>query len=207
MLNALLSDPEINASGIDVVAKDDTMILQGSIGSYAERDAVKRDASQISGVGVVVDELEVRLPPEPARTDADLVGAARDALKWSTQVPDERLSVTARWGRLTLCGEVRYAYQREAATDAVSSLTGVSGVDNQIRVTPSVSADEVKQRVEEALVHAADTDVGDIQVDAADGTVTLHGTVHSQAERDVAEWTAWATHGVNEVLNELTVVT
>jgi osmotically-inducible protein OsmY len=204
VLDELASDADINATAIQVLADDDTVTLQGSIASYAERDAALRDVARVPGVRTVVDEIELRLPPEAQLTDADIVGAARDALRWSSQVPDERVTVSAHWGRVTLGGEVPYESQRQAAADAVSSLTGVSGVDNEIRIEPSVSADDVKQRVEEALARNASTD-GNIQVDAVDGTITLSGTVHSLAERDEAEWAAWAVHGVNDVLNDLVI--
>ncbi len=205
VLDELTSDGDIDATAIDVLADDDTVTLQGSIASYAERDAALRDVAHVAGARTVVDELELRLPAESQLTDADIVGAARDALRWSSQVPDERVTVSAHWGRVTLGGEVPYESQRQAASDAVSSLTGVSGVDNEIRITPSVSADDVKQRVEEAVARDARADGRDIQVDAVDGTITLSGTVRSRAERDEAEWAAWAVHGVNDVLNDLVV--
>jgi len=199
-------DPSINTTDVEVNADNGTITLSGSIGSYTELYAAERDARRVRGVVSVVDELEVRLPPTYKRTDADLAGAANDALRWNALVPSEGISVTADDGRVTLMGEAEYQYQRLAAYDAVRLLIGVKSVNNQIRITPRVSTDEVQARIEQALVRNAETDARNISVEAEAGTVTLRGVVHSWAENDAAVQVAWAAPGVREVENELSVI-
>jgi osmotically-inducible protein OsmY len=206
VLDELLWDPSINTTDVEVSADNGTITLSGSIGSYTELYAAERDARRVRGVVSVVDELEVRLPPAYKRTDADLAGAANDALRWNVLVPSEGISVTADDGRVTLMGEAEYQYQRQAAYDAVRLLIGVKSVNNQIRITPRVSTDEVQVRIEQALVRNAETDARNISVEAEAGTVTLRGVVHSWAENDAAVQVAWAAPGVREVENELSVI-
>ena len=205
VLDELLWDPSINTTNVEVEADNGTITLSGSIGSYTELYAAERDARRVRGVVSVVDELEVRLPPAYERTDADLAGAAKDALRWNVLVPSEGISVTADDGRLTLMGEAEYQYQRQAAYDAVRFLIGVKSVNNQIRMMPRVSTEEVQARIEQALVRNAETDARNISVEADAGTVTLRGIVHSWAEHDAAVQVAWAAPGVREVENELSV--
>jgi len=150
VLDELLWDPSINATNVQVAANDGGVTLNGSIGSYTEMHAAERDARRVRGVFSVVNHLEVRLPPAYEQTDADLVGAAKDALRWNTMVPGDRISVSSDYGRLTLRGEVPYQYQREAAYNAVRSLVGVKSVDDQITIAPSVSPGEVKTQIEKA---------------------------------------------------------
>ena len=205
VLDELLWDPSINTTNVEVEADNGTITLSGSIGSYTELYAAERDARRVRGVVSVVDELEVRLPPAYERTDADLAGAAKDALRWNVLVPSEGISVTADDGRLTLMGEAEYQYQRQAAYDAVRFLIGVKSVNNQIRIMPRVSTEQVQARIEQALVRNAETDARNISVEAEAGTVTLRGVVHSWAENDAAVQVAWAAPGVRDVENELSV--
>ena len=205
VLDELLWDPSINPANIEVSADDGAVTLSGTIGSYTEKYTAERDARRIRGVVSVFDNLEVRLPPAYERTDADVAGAAKDALRWNVSVPDERLSVSADHGLLTLTGELAYQFQREAAYQAVRFLVGVKGVNNQIRIAPSVRLGELKEQIEKALVRSAETDAKGIHVEAYDGKVTLRGTVHSWAEYREASRAAWAAPGVHDVENEISV--
>jgi osmotically-inducible protein OsmY len=205
VLDELLWDPSINPANIEVTADGGSVTLRGSIGSYSEKYTAERDARRVRGVVYVVDDLEVRLPPAYERTDADLAGAAKDALRWNTSVPHERISVTADNGLLTLTGEVAYQFQRVAAQEAVRFLVGMKGVSNQIRIVPSVRTGQVKEQIEQALVRNAETDARGIRVEAYDGKVILRGTVRSWAEHREVSRAAWAAPGVHDVENDLTV--
>jgi len=102
---------------------------------------------------------------------------------------------------------VRFHYEKIAAERAVRHLIGVTGVSNLISVKPpKVSEGDVKQRIEQALERAAELDAKKISVEAADGKVTLRGTVNSWTERDEAEWAAWAAPGVSGVENDLRII-
>jgi osmotically-inducible protein OsmY len=205
VLDELVWDPSINAAHIEVVAESGSVTLIGSIASYSEKYMAERDARRVRGVVSVVDRLDVVLPPAHMRTDADLAGAAKDALRWNTSVPHERISVAADNGLLTLTGEVAYQFQREAASEAVRFLVGAKGVNSQIKITPSVRCGAVKLQIEKALARNAETDARGIRIEAYDGKVTLRGTVHSWAEYREASRAAWAAPGVSAVDNELDV--
>jgi osmotically-inducible protein OsmY len=205
VLDELRWDPSINPANVEVAADDGSVTLSGSIGSYTEKYTAERDARRVRGVVAVLDNLEVQLPPAHERTDADLAGAAKDALRWNASAPDERISVAADHGLLTLTGEVAYQFQRQAADQAVRFLVGVKGVNNHITIRPLVRTGEVKQQIEQALVRNAETDARNIRVEVYDGKVTLRGTVHSWGERHEASRAAWAAPGVHDVANELRV--
>jgi osmotically-inducible protein OsmY len=206
VLDELLWDPSINAANIHVAVDHGSVTLSGSIASYTEKWAAKRAARRVLGVVSVVDNVEVQLPPDDERTDADLAGTANDALRWNRLVPNEHISVSAANGRLTLTGDVPHHYQREAAYNAVRTLVGVKDVNNHIKLRPSASAQDVKTQIEKALVRNAQTDAGNIHVATDGGVVTLSGNVHSLSERDEATLAAWAAPGVHQVQNELLVI-
>jgi osmotically-inducible protein OsmY len=206
VLEELLWDPSINAANLQVRADHGAVTLGGSIASYTEKWAAKRAAERVRGVVSVVNNIEVRLPADDERTDADLAGTASDALRWNRLVPHELISVAAVQGRLTLTGDVPYHYQREAAYNAVRTLVGVRDVNNHVRIRPSITPGSVKSDIEKALVRSAEIDAARIQVTTDGGTVSLSGSVHSWSERDEVGRAVWGAPGVQHVQNDLVVL-
>ena len=99
-----------------------------------------------------------------------------------------------------------YHSQRVAAAKAVSGLTGVRGVRDEIELACDVDPADVRWQVKKALERSALVpDGSDVTVNASGNTVTLIGQVRTSAERDAVVDAAWRGHGVMAVLDELTV--
>ena len=84
----------------------------------------------------MAEEIEVRLPGDTKRTDAEVGDAAATVLEWQSGVPAERIRVRVERGWITLDGEVAHHFERTMADDALRHLEGVKGVSNWIRVKP-----------------------------------------------------------------------
>ncbi|CAN0626185.1 hyperosmotically inducible periplasmic protein [Burkholderia multivorans] len=67
------------------------------------------------------------------------------------------------------------------------------------------TAADVGAQIAAALARRAQRESSAISVDAADGVVTLTGTVDSLAEKRAACGAAWSVKGVHEVIDRLTV--
>jgi osmotically-inducible protein OsmY len=201
------SEPEIREPArIGVAVRNGVVTLTGSVSSYPEKQAAERAARRVDGVKAVANDIEVKLPTSAIRSDTDIAAAAVNALRWDIQVPDERIKVTVRDGWVTLEGDVDYWYQKQAAERDVRSLQGVKGVINNIKVvTPRVSPEEVKAKIEQALERSAELDARRINVETYDGTLVLTGKVRSLAEKEEAEAVAWSTRGVSQVENKIVV--
>jgi osmotically-inducible protein OsmY len=197
-------DPEISARDVGVEVDEGVVTLTGTVDTFAKKLAAERAAFRIQGVRAVANEIAVK--GIGVHDDTDIAKAAATALETSAVIPSDRIHVTVKNGKITLSGEIDWAYQRAAADTAVRHLTGVRGVSNRIVVKqPRVSASEVKDGIERALVRSAEVDADRIQVQAEDGHVTLTGVVRSWPEKQQAGVAAWRAQGVTQVTNEIEV--
>lgn len=206
VLDELAFDPTVDATDIGVVAKDGVVTLTGTVKSYPEKLAAERAVKRVAGVHGIAEELQIDVPAPYHRSDADIARAAVAALGWDVTVPTNKVQAKVESGWLTLEGEVDRQYQKEAARRAVEHLVGLRGVTNSIAVKAAVAAGNVKTEIRRAFERAAEIDANRVQVDVADGTVTLRGDVHSWTERDEAATAAYAVAGVKYVNNQTHVI-
>jgi osmotically-inducible protein OsmY len=197
-------DPRISPSEIGVTVKDGVVTLLGTVENYTKKWSAEEIALRVAGVKAVVNKLEVKLPSSAVRTDEEIAKAAKQALESSWEIPTS-VKVSVEKGWITLHGEVEWHYQKEAADRKVRDIVGVRGVINQIEIKPKVKPDDVKRRIESALIRTAETDAKNIQVEVKDGRVVLRGRVHSWYEKEEAKREAWLAPGVREVVDELVI--
>ena len=204
--SALDWEPSLDATDVGVAVDDGVVTLRGNVGSYMEKLMAERVTLRVYGVKALANDLAVHLKGGHERTDTEIAQAALAALKWTTTVPDERLTVTVKGGQLTLNGTLEWQYQKDAAERAARGLTGVTGVFNYIIVQPRVKSLDVRDKIESAFKRSAEIDARRINVTAQDGKVILSGNVHSWAERHEAERAAWSAPGVTLVEDRLAVI-
>lgn len=203
VLAELKWDAKLQPNEIGVIVKDGVVTLTGWVDSYLKKWRAEEAVHRVSGVKAVANDIEVRLATE--RTDADIAAAAVRALEWDVLVPKDRIKVTVSKGRVTLEGEVEWQYQKEETERVVSHLPGVKGLSNLITVAPRVMPTDLKKKIEEALVRAAELDAQRISVEVQGTTAILRGTVRSWMEKQAAERAAWSAPGITAVENRIVV--
>ena len=197
-------EPSIHAEQIGVSVKDGVIELDGHVENYFEKWAAERVAMRVLNAKAVASEIKVEMPSASVRTDADIARTEMNHLEWNYSVP-ATVKVQVTDGRITLSGTAEWQYQKEEAERAVRPLRGVKGLSNEIAVTPTLNAVDVKTNIESALKRNAGTDASRISVETSSGKVTLRGCVGSLSERRQAEDAAWSAPGVNTVEDFITI--
>jgi osmotically-inducible protein OsmY len=198
-------EPGLDQSNITVAIKnkngiDNIVVLGGKVETYAEKQIAEEAVEKIETVRGVANELEVDISSKDKKSDADIVQAALDSLRWTVLIPDEKIKVAVDKGCITLVGEVEYYYEKDRAYNAVKNLPGVTHVINEIKVAASVSPVDVKDNIRDEFERNARIDANNIQVEVEGSEVTLKGEVRSLDEYREAENAAWAVPGVTEVM-------
>jgi osmotically-inducible protein OsmY len=198
-------DPLVDDADVHVVNASGDVALNGTVPSYPQYLEAAAAAQRVGGVKNVHNHLEVVLPDADVRDDAMLTTAANNALTLNVTVPDG-VEAAARDGNLTLTGTVKYGRQRQAAELAVSGLTGVRNVRDDIDLSYDADPVDVTLLVQSALDrNALIADDSNVSVDTTGNTVTLSGHVRTRAEHDAVISAAWMAGGVFKVRDELSV--
>jgi osmotically-inducible protein OsmY len=170
-----------------------------------------------------VPRLEVRLPPEAEESNEAIAERALQALFSGAPLRRERILMRIARGRVTLSGSVGTDAERLAAERLAGGTEGVVEVTNLVvverhgrtaavarGVTEAYGGDaesgDMAGRVEAVFVREAGLGATEVMIAASGGNVVLSGQVRSWRERDLAERIAWATPGVIEVTDRITVV-
>jgi osmotically-inducible protein OsmY len=198
-------DPLVDAADITVKNISGDVALNGTVPSYPQYLQAAAAAQRVAGVKHVHNHLMVTLPDRDYRDDAQLTTAANNALEWDVTVP-RGVEATARDGNLTLSGTVNFGTQRTAAEAAVSGLTGVRNVRDDIVINFDAAPGDVTILVQDALDrNALIVDDSDVTINTRGNTVTLGGHVRTWAEHDAVVDAAWMAAGVYDVVDDLVV--
>ena len=203
--------------GLIVVNVDDGVAtLSGTVGSAAEKRLARIDA-YVSGVKAVNDtDLNVAKwarddnlrKQKYARKSAEAIRqAVEDALLYDPRVSSLKVVTEVSSNTVTLRGTVDSLKAKRAAGRDARNTVGVRGVDNRIKVIPSLqlSAPTIEQKVKDALLRDPYVSSYQIGVDVRAGIVRLFGKVDTYFKKIQAEDVVSKIDGVILVDNDLKV--
>jgi len=205
LLDALEWDIRFGSPDIDANVRDGHVILTGSVISLQDKALARKIAGRIKGVRDVTSELKVT--PGMTRSDEEITKDVREALRRDVWVDESRVSVVVNRGVVHLSGTVDIFAERDAAADDAWRTSGVLDVADNIIVAPTITRDDadIAEDVRSDLVRNIRVDPSKIDVDVSGGTVSLHGSVATYAQKWIADDVAWWTPGVRDVVNELII--
>ena len=205
IMDALAGNPRVHPDEISVQAVDGDVVLKGTVGSVVQREEAVRTTRHVAGVKSVTDRLHLGLLDASGRADADTEAAVLDALTADTAARASSIDVAVREGAVTLSGLVDLASQRDRAERDALAVPGVASVHNRLRVAFPVLADDVAERITDAIGVNAIVGADSLTVTVDGDAVTLSGTVRSRADHDTALTAAAAAPGVTDVHDEMRV--
>ena len=206
VLRELRWDSRVDDTEVGVEVDQGVVTLTGTVENYAKKLAAREAAHRVTGVLDVADDIRVKMPGSPGRTDTEIAQAVRQTLEWDVLVPDTRITSTVADGWVTLEGSVDRLRERDDAERAVRHLHGVRGVQNTLMVRPpTFKPERVREVIEDALERSAAHEVKRIQVQVSDGAVTLTGRVRSYAEKRAVLGAVSHAPGVHTVEDHLRI--
>ena len=147
--------------------------------------------------------------------DAWLDGKAETTLLLNTNLNSFDIMTDVKNGHVTLTGKVESSVDKALAAELIKSLDGVKGVENKLtvmnenestsEVVKTLTDSKVATVVKTRLLFSTDVSGTQINVDVADGVVTLQGEVASDAERQLALTIAKNTDDVKKVVDKIKV--
>lgn len=205
VLAELAWEPSVTADHIGVTAKDGVVTLTGHVNTFWQKHAAEKAAGRVQGVKALAEEIEIRLPLHFKRADDEIAAAALSRLSWESSIPKDAVKVKVEKGYVTLTGQVDWYYQIDSVAMMIRSLSGVTGVSNQLSIKVRPNTATISDDITHALHRSWLFDENNIQVTAEGGKVRLTGTVDSWSDLRKAASTAWAAPGTTSVQNDLRV--
>ena len=203
--NAIKWEPLLNATEIEVTAKDGVVSLSGIVDSFAKKMEAENAAKKVGGVKALVENIEVQLPSEWCKNNVEIAKDVLIALKSNWAVPNDKVKVKVEDGWVTLEGELSCSRQIDGAKNSVNYLTGVKGVTNNIKIKSNLNDAIEQKEIERAIARSWLIDDNNIEVEVSGSIVTLSGSVTSLFQKEESNRIAWKTSGILRVRNMLVV--
>ncbi|MDD3648427.1 MAG: BON domain-containing protein [Candidatus Dojkabacteria bacterium] len=205
--DSLYQDTRIDSSEIKLLVNQGKVTLTGEVNSGFQKRSAGEVVCLIPGVIEVNNMISVRT--KSSINDEDLENRVRTSLILNSNIDITELEVTARNGEITLEGKVDTYWRKERAENIVEDVEGVKGVKNRLvmvhtdKITDEIIGGEIMKTLRR--VHVVNPD--HVNVNVKNGKVIFSGEVRSLIERNSAYEAALYTNGVNEIKDNLKVIT
>jgi hyperosmotically inducible periplasmic protein len=143
-----------------------------------------------------------------SETDRKIEGAAKASYNYRTLLED-KVTVKADEGIVTLTGMVPDKDLKTLAEDTVTNLPGVTRVDNKITLDPALKEQSdawIAWKIRWQLLVRSSVSNRNTKVYVNQGAVTLTGTATTAAEKDLVGIYAKEVAGVRSMKNDIVVM-
>jgi osmotically-inducible protein OsmY len=202
----ITQDARIDSRSIIVEVKDGKVTLSGFVSLYFDSQQAQRIALHTKGVTSVENRLRIKFPgilTEPS--DQEVSDRVKSVLVWDPHIDASRIHVEAAGGRVTLTGTVNTYKEKMKAEEITSNITGVFGLENDLKVMPRESPidDDICRDIVTRLKKNTPLDLRFLHITVDRGTATITGEVLDFYYYRYLEDTVSNTKGVVAVDNQV----
>ena len=205
LTSAYLIDPRMSLRHLTVEVQDGVVTLQGKVPHFKIKKEAEKVAQHTRGVLWV--ENFIKVGPKANISAESLEQKVSKALNQNVYVNSYNIIASAVKGKVYLAGTAHSDFEKEEAERAISDLSGVMEIKNQIIVKDpwKWKRDKILHKdINDEFWWSLFVDSEDISVQVENGTVTLQGTVDSWWEQEMAVRNAYEG-GAKYVENQLTI--
>jgi hyperosmotically inducible periplasmic protein len=209
---------------IKLQANEGAVTLTGTVSDVSHKSLAGETVAGLPGVKSVDNKLVEKGGVPAAKSDAWLITKVKSTLLFHKNVNAMATEVTSQNGIVTLRGDAASMAQKDLTTEYAMDVEGVKNVKNEMKVpTPEKTATQavatkvntvvdsiddasITALVKATLLNHRSTSAINTTVDTKDGVVTLGGKAKTAAEKDLAGKFAGDVHGVNKIVNNMTII-
>jgi len=208
---------------IQIESKEGVVTLTGTVAEESHKSLAQETAASLPGVKSVDNRLELKGEPGTENSDMWITMKVKSTLLFNRNV-SVMTEVATKDGIVTLEGEANSQAQKDLTTEYAKDIDGVKDVQNNMTVTgrprdsvakkigekasdmgESIDDASITALVKMTLLYHRSTSGIHTKVETNKGIVTLEGTAKNGAERDLATRYVQDVHGVNSVVNNMTI--
>jgi osmotically-inducible protein OsmY len=130
--NNLRFNTGIEIEDLEVTRTDGVVTISGTVEEAWQRQEAERIAANTRGVAEVINGIVVL--PETTRTDTTIEADIKEAIRESSFVDPDGISVDVTDSVVTLTGEVETWFEKETTVDFALQTEGVTVVEDELRV-------------------------------------------------------------------------
>jgi hyperosmotically inducible protein len=214
--NSYVYKTYLKEDSVKVESDSGMVTLTGTVKERFHKSLAADTVEGLPGVKSVDNQLTLKEDTSTDNADRWLRLKVETALLFHSDVNAMTTKVSAENGTVFLRGEATDLVEKDLATEYASDVDGVKSVKNEMTVstTPPETRRTMAEKLDDASVTALvkasqlahlSTSTITTKIETKDGVVTISGVAKSAAEKKHISKLASGVHGVNKVVNEMTI--
>ena len=210
-----VSQTYLKGDAVKAESKDGVVTLSGTVDQQSHKGLAEETAANLPGVTKVDNRLELNVQPTPEKNNEWLAMNIKAALLFHRNVSLANTKVYVEEGIVTLRGEAASEAQKELTAE-YANIEGVREIKNEMTVSkaPKNTDQTIQEKIDDASITAQvkiallthrSTSALKTSVATKEGIVTLSGKAKNAAEKDLVAKLVNDIHGVNSVVNNMTL--